>query len=249
MRTLAEEQRDNLNGYLKAKKEGWEYADFFSECDDVVIYGFGDIGRLLYHELKNKRNVVCALDISATNERFYSLPVLSPYSEEAREMLKKHPSAKVIVTPTLHFDEIKHLLNSMSSQIVVYPFCVVTAFLEIRHCLPKDKQDMLLKLIVGGVGDVKNVVLVNSMYSLLIYMLYCDSFKNTIVFTHSFDVSKALASYIEEAGGTWLPIGGCAKGGFYDVNELSETVRAIKYYCKENDVNVFSQDFFEVLKL
>lgn len=246
MKSSKNEQRNNMYGFLAVKSRGQSYAAFFDEDAKIIIYGCGVLGRALCQELMGKRNILCMLDVNASDERFGNVSLISPNSEQAREVLKENSHAVVIVTTTYDFSKIEDKLHKIEKELTILPICALSAYFEVDYFISDpEKKEMLTKLVLNKSykKPLARLVLVNSMYSLLIYIINNNSFENTLFITQSFKVTNEMINYLVSKGGRHISIGNKVEGNYFDNDAMRETVRALRYYSFDNEVEVFGQDF------
>lgn len=113
-----QKKSDLMCKWLQLKQQGVSFTDFFEDRNilSVAIYGAGEMGILLYNELKSKADFVkFIIDKNAANIRLKNTEV----SVYAIDDLRICPVDAVIITPVLVADEIKHLIDKyMDVQMV-----------------------------------------------------------------------------------------------------------------------------------
>ncbi|MCR5678133.1 MAG: Coenzyme F420 hydrogenase/dehydrogenase, beta subunit C-terminal domain [Agathobacter sp.] len=70
-------------------------------CENLIIYGMGEVGRLLYEKLKQKPR--CLIDGGTTEREYQGKKVLRPYDVEVEDYLK---DATVVVTSSTEYLDI-----------------------------------------------------------------------------------------------------------------------------------------------
>lgn len=74
--------------------------------EKISIYGFADIGKILYKNIKNYTNIIEFIDRSPREDFYDNIPVVKP------ENIKKDKDITIIVVPTYDYDSIVDDLTS-----------------------------------------------------------------------------------------------------------------------------------------
>lgn len=98
-----------LKRWMENRNQGKMFSDYFNQYGyrKIAIYGAGDMGRLLYEEIKNSEITVSYfVDRNAEGiRRVESIPVISVQGIESMEKVDV-----LVVTPVGNYDEICRVL-------------------------------------------------------------------------------------------------------------------------------------------
>ncbi|MCY6353984.1 hypothetical protein [Clostridium sp. ZS2-4] len=115
--------------WFKNKLNNKNIDSYFSENEikTIAIYGVGNLGELLYDELKesNKIDVKYLIDQSNEDKNLYKVPIVKP--EQVKSMEKVDC---VVVTPIYAFDVIKKGLDKLEFKNII---CIDDIIIKIHN--------------------------------------------------------------------------------------------------------------------
>lgn len=105
-----------IKRWLENRNEGKTFEAYFNECGykKIAIYGAGDLGNLLYNELKNTSiRIICFIDRNAEGlKQIDGIPVVLP-----QDLKKCEEMDIVIVTPVGSYGAIYKMMIENYPQI------------------------------------------------------------------------------------------------------------------------------------
>lgn len=90
-------------------KMEYTFLERLSISEAIMIYGAGNIGKILYRKIKKRCQVVCFIDKSGNEKEYKGIPIIRPKD------LKRFgwKNSKIIITATYEYEKIKKQLHKI----------------------------------------------------------------------------------------------------------------------------------------
>lgn len=190
---------ENNDTYVSLRGDGISIAEFFDKDEKVLIYGYWPMGKAIARDIESKVRFMGFVDQNKTSEEEV---IYNPMDDKLRKLLAGETSITIIVTPTFHYRSIYKMLKEIVPEARVLSLNEVTAALQMDYFFRITKENRLSVLsshLKRRTNGFRNVLLVETPYALLLYMLYRGELRDTIVFMRgaAYDVSSILR-YFED---------------------------------------------------
>lgn len=215
----------------------------FRKDEPLIIYGFDFLAKEIYHELKNKCNILFFLDRAHDGEIYDNTPIYSLDNSDVPEKTMKYKEVILLVTI---ISDIEKILNDTTSRIKnvkyfslykLFTSCKLkwdTEFIETQN---PETLSVLDKMLDGEKTDISCIILVGTAYTELLGMLYIDEWKNALFILERY-VSQSIADNMKSKGMYCLYEKNAVE--YYDISYM------IADYARRMNIPVFGHDHMQL---
>ena len=205
MRYSVEHQRNIAYELLELKRRGIEFSSYFKSGEPIIIYGFDFLGREIYHEIKDKVNVVCFVDRAHDKERYEGVPVFSLDNDEIILKTQEYSEVKflnAIVSDTdkIVEDTIARIKNAR--YVSLYQIFAWHKVKNNQDFIEEQNAETLVllnQILENRNTEISNIILVGTSYTELLAMLYLKDWSTSLFIMERY-VSESIVQKMKDKG-------------------------------------------------
>lgn len=212
---------------------------------DVIIYGAGTIGRILYNDIKKRVNVLAFLDGFPSEKEYDNIPIYKVTDDHLRKITEQYNNILVVVTPSEAFEEIKWNVQQVLKNALVIPIETLFAmrfgfFYEPDGTLSKMLSYSKPQFLIERIG-CNRVYITGSLYTTLIYMLMFDDWDKSYMI---FDGNKKMDTFVDRLSLMGVPVFNRRKITKHSMPLpiFRYWVENIRRYIIDNNIPIYGRD-------
>lgn len=186
MRYSVEHQRNIAYDLLEVKRNGYGIESYFEKSEPVIIYGFDFLAKEIYHEICEKVEILFFLDRGHDGEKYESTSIYSLDNDRILEIARGYKSITFLVsivsdTEKIVKDTVSRIKNThFVSLYTIFSTCKI----KYNKAFVGKQNNETLSALRGAIArkkpKFKKIILVGTVYTLLLSMLYIEDWKNCL---------------------------------------------------------------------
>lgn len=212
---------------------------------NVIIYGAGTIGRILYNDIKNRVNVIAFLDGFSSEKEYDNTRIYKVTDDHLQDVAEQYNDILVIVTPSEAFEEIKWHVQQVLKNSLVIPIETLFAmrfgfFSESDGTLSNMLSYSRPQLLMERIG-CNRVYITGSLYTTLIYMLMFDDWEKSYMI---FDGNEQMDMFVDRLSRMGIPVFNRRKITKHSMPLpiFRYWVENVRRYITDNDIQIYGRD-------